>query len=203
VINILALEERVHHEYKRRYFAWLLAGALVALLSEHRYTDLTIQDILDCADIGRTTFYRHYWDKDDLLASEMERVIDVLSRQTNMSTQDLVLPLPSFGIFQHVQEQHALYHVLVRGQAIDVVLMTIKTRLREQVEQHWHQILAKPIDDLSVRVTAQSVVGTFVTLLQWWMENDMPLSPAQMDAYFRQLTLPGVQAVLQIKEETT
>ena len=191
----------VKHDRRSRRTHRLLAGAFVALLSEHRYSELTVQDILDRADIGRTTFYRHYWDKDDLLASEMERVIDVLSRQANTSTHDRVLPLPSFGIFQHVQEQHALYRVLVRGQAIDVVLTTIKTHLREQVEQHWHQILAKPIDDLSVRVTAQSVVGTFVTLLQWWMENDMPLSPAQMDAYFHQLTLPGVQAVLQIKEE--
>jgi AcrR family transcriptional regulator len=189
------------HDRRSRRTHRLLAGALVALLSEHRYTELTVQDILDRADIGRTTFYRHYWDKDDLLASEMERVIEVLSRQANTSTRDRVLPLPSFGIFQHVQEQHALYRALVHGQAIDMLLTTIKTRLREQVEQHWHQILAKPIDDLSVRVTAQSVVGTFVTLLQWWMENDMPLSPAQMDVYFHQLTLPGVRAVLQIKEE--
>jgi AcrR family transcriptional regulator len=188
------------HDRRSQRTHRLLARALVALLYEHRYTELTVQDILDRADIGRTTFYRHYWDKDDLLASEMERVIEVLSSQTNASTHDRVLPFPSFGIFQHLQEQHALYRVLVRGQAIDLVLTTIKTRLREQVEQHWCQTLAKPIDDLSVRVTAQSVVGTFVTLLQWWMENDMPLSPAQMDAYFHQLTLPGVQTVLQIKE---
>lgn len=39
------------------------------------------------------------------------------------------------------------------------------------------------------------------TLLQWWMENDIPLSPAQMDAYFHQLTFPGVRAVLQVEEE--
>ncbi len=191
----------VKHDRRSQRTHRLLAGALVALLFEHRYTDLTVQDILDRADIGRTTFYRHYWDKDDLLASEMERVLDVLSRQTHLSTPDRVFPLSSFGIFQHLQEQQALYRVLVRGQAIDVVLATVKTRLREQIEQHWCQTLAKPIDDLSVRIAAQSVVGAFITLLQWWMENDLPLSPAQMDAYFHQLTFPGVQAVLRFKEE--
>jgi AcrR family transcriptional regulator len=191
----------VKHDRRSQRTHRLLAGALVALLFEYRYTDLTVQDILDRADIGRTTFYRHYWDKDDLLASEMERVLDVLSRQTHLSTPDRVFPLSSFGIFQHLQEQQALYRVLARGQAIDVVLTTVKTRLREQIEQHWCQTLAKPIDDLSVRIAAQFVVGAFVTLLQWWMENDMPLSPAQMDAYFYQLTFPGVQAVLNIKEE--
>ncbi len=189
------------HDRRSQRTHRLLAGALVALLSENRYTDLTVQDILDRADIGRTTFYRHYWDKDDLLASEIERVLDVLSRQTTARTYNRLLPLPSFELFLHLQEQHTLYRALVRGQAIDVVLNAVKTRLIEQIEQHWRQILVKPIDDLRVQVAAQSVVGTFVTLLQWWMENDMQLSPAQMDAYFRQLTLPGVQAVLQVKEE--
>ena len=189
------------HDRRSQRTHRLLAGALVALLSENRYTDLTVQDILDRADIGRTTFYRHYWDKDDLLASEIERVLDVLSRQTTARTYNRLLPLPSFELFLHLQEQHTLYRALVRGQAIDVVLNAVKTRLIEQIEQNWRQILVKPIDDLRVQVAAQSVVGTFVTLLQWWMENDMQLSPAQMDAYFRQLTLPGVQAVLQVKEE--
>src|SRR6266567_1862681 len=189
------------HDRRSQRTHRLLAGALVALLSENRYTDLTVQDILDRADIGRTTFYRHYWDKDDLLASEIERVLDVLSRQTTARTYNRLLPLPSFELFLHLQEQHTLYRALVRGQAIDVVLNAVKTRLIEQIEQHWRQILVKPIDDLRVQVAAQSVVGTFVTLLQWWMENDMQLYPAQMDAYFRQLTLPGVQAVLQVKEE--
>jgi AcrR family transcriptional regulator len=191
----------VKHDRRSQRTHRLLAGALVELLFEHRYADVTVQDILDRADIGRTTFYRHYWDKDDLLASEMERVLDVLSRQTHLGTPDRVFPLPSFGIFQHLREQQALYRVLARGQAIDVVLTTVKTRLREQIEQHWCQTLAKPIDDLSVRIASQSAVGAFVTLLQWWMENDMPLSPAQMDAYFHQLIFPGVQAVLQLKEE--
>jgi|SRR6185437_13184687 len=190
----------VKHDRRSQRTHRLLAGALVELIFEHRYADVTVQDILDRADIGRTTFYRHYWDKDDLLASEMERVLDVLSRQAHLGTSNCVFPLPGFGIFQHLQEQQTLYRVLARGQAIDVVLTTIKTRLREQIEQHWYQTLAKPIDDLSVRIAAQSVVGTFVTLLQWWMENDMPLSPAQMDAYFHQLIFPGVQAVLRIKE---
>ena len=191
----------VKHDRRSQRTHRLLAGSLGALLFEQRYTDVTVQDILDRADIGRTTFYRHYWDKDDLLASEIERVLNVLSRQTHLGPPDRVLSLPSFGIFQHVHEQQILYHVLARGQALDVVLTTIKTRLGEQIEQYWSQTLAKPIDDLSVRVTAQSVVGTFITLLRWWMENDIPLSPAQIDAYFHQLTVPGVRAVLHIKEE--
>jgi hypothetical protein len=46
-----------------------------------------------------------------------------------------------------------------------------------------------------VTVTAQAVVGAFLALLQWWLEQEMPLSPEQMDDYFRQLVLPGVVAL--------
>jgi AcrR family transcriptional regulator len=183
--------QRTHH---------LLAEALVALLHEHRYTELTVQDILDRANIGRTTFYSHYWDKDDLLASEMERVIEVLCRHMPGSASGHGLAFPSLGMFQHLQEQYGLYRALVRSQAIDLVWATMKTRLTAQVEQHMRHALTKPATALAVRVTAQAVVGAFLTLLQWWLENEMPLSPEQMDAYFQQLMLPGVRAILQIKE---
>ena len=99
-------------------------------------------------------------------------------------------------MFQHLQEQYGLYRALVRSQAIDLVWAAMKKRLTEQVEDHFRQVQMKPINNLVVRVTAQGVVGTFLSLLQWWLENEMPLSPAQMDAYFYQLLLPGVQAML-------
>jgi AcrR family transcriptional regulator len=174
----------------------LLAEALVALLHKHRYTDLTVQAILDRANIGRTTFYSHYWDKDDLLASEMERVVEVLWHHSPSNATDQEFVFPSLGMFQHLQEQYVLYRALVRSQAIDLVWAAMKKRLTEQVEDHFRLVQRKPIHDLAVRVTAQAVVGTFLSLLQWWLENEMPLSPAQMAAYFYQLLLPGVQAML-------
>lgn len=178
----------------------LLAEALISLLQEHRYTDLTVQDIIDRANIGRTTFYAHYYDKDDLLASEMERVIAVMSEHLTAEVTNHLLPIPSLGMFQHLQEQQALYRALVSGHAIDVVITTVKARLIAHVEQHYRQKHPKPSDELKIRITAQATVGSFVTLLQWWMENDILLSPEQMDNYFQQLTAPGVRAVLHMND---
>ena len=50
----------------------LLREALMELTLERGYDHVTIQDILDRADVGRSTFYAHYHDKDDLLVSEFE-----------------------------------------------------------------------------------------------------------------------------------
>lgn len=181
----------------------LLADALIGLLQEHRYSDLTVQDIIDRANIGRTTFYAHYYDKDDLLASEMERVIRALCHPLAAGEADRLLPLPSLAMFQHLHEQRGLYRALLRGQAIDLIFTTVKSRLGAHVEQYFRQLQPQPKDELAIRITAQAVVGTFMTLLQWWMENDIPLSPAQMDAYYQQLTQPGIQAVLHLREEQT
>ena len=174
-----------------------LSAALVALLLERRYVDLTVQDILDRANIGRTTFYAHYWDKDDLLASEMERVIGSLCCHIAPGADERVLQIPSLAMFRHVGESAELLRALVRGQAMELIWAAVQTRLHEQVIQHLRDTLPS-IDALLARVTAQSVVGTLMSLMQWWVENEMPLSPEKMDAYFRQLTLPGVQAVLGI-----
>jgi len=53
-----------------------LGGALVALIQEKPIDDVTVQEVLDRASVGRSTFYLHYRDKDDLLLSQFEKFLD-------------------------------------------------------------------------------------------------------------------------------
>jgi len=48
-----------------------LTNPLVTLALEKRYEAITVQDLLDHADMGRSTFYAHYRGKDDLLLREL------------------------------------------------------------------------------------------------------------------------------------
>jgi AcrR family transcriptional regulator len=187
------------HDRRSRRTHQLLAEALIALISERRYAEVTVQDILNRANVGRTTFYRHYWDKDDLLASEMARVIDVLYSRVIPSANPDLPPIPSLEIFHHLQEQRALYVSLVRARASELLLSTLTERLGYHVEQHLRGVLTRPINNLVVQLTAYFLASTLTSLLRWWIQNDMLLSPAQMDALYRQLTLPGVRDLLQLK----
>lgn len=186
------------HDRRSERTRRLLGDALVSLILERRYADLTVQDILERANIGRSTFYAHYWDKDDLLTSQIEQMIAALGRQINTASGNAATLLPSLGLFQHVQDQyHLLYRAFVGWQGTELLMRTLRTRLCEHVEGRLRTILPAAASDTTLTVTAQAVVGAFLALLQWWLEMEMPLSPEQMDASFRQLVLPGVQQLLE------
>jgi AcrR family transcriptional regulator len=184
------------HDRRSERTRLLLRDALVMLMLERPYADLTVQEILDRANIGRSTFYAHFWDKDDLLASTIEQMLEALSRQMDHAAGDAAL-LPSLGLFQHVQEQyHLLYRSFARWQGVEMVTRLLRAHLTEYVERRLRGMLPASASAMTITVTAQAVVGTFLALLQWWLEQEMPLPPEQMDAYFRQLALPGVQKLL-------
>ena len=184
------------HDRRSNRTRHMLAHALVELMLERRYADLTVQDILDRANIGRSTFYAHFWDKDDLLASTIERMLENLSQQVSHAPQEAAGLLPSLGLFQHVQEQyHLLYRAFMPWEGTELFSRLLRAQLSAYVEQRLRAMLPAPVPDITVTVTAQAVVGAFLALLQWWLEQEMPLSPEQMDASFRQLVLPGVAAL--------
>ena len=56
-----------------------LGSALVALIQERPIDDVTVQDVLDRASVGRSTFYLHFRDKDDLLLSQLEKFLETMS----------------------------------------------------------------------------------------------------------------------------
>lgn len=65
-----------------------------------------------------------------------------------------------------------------------------------RVEQHLRARLTSPVPEVTLVVTTQAVVGTFLTLLRRWVEAEMIVRPEQMDAYFQRLVLPGARHVL-------
>ncbi len=172
-----------------------LMHSLTALIQEKRYTSITIQDICDRANVGRSTFYAHYRDKDDLLASNFRQVMDSLGSEIQLHDGQLVFPLAP--LFQHVKEHHHLYKALVGGGGLDVLLRVGQQQWRTQIEGHLATLLADARQPaVPSEVIAMYLAGVLQTMLVWWLERKMPYSPEQMDQIFQQLVMPGVQAAL-------
>jgi AcrR family transcriptional regulator len=172
----------------------MLTEALVALMIEKRYDTITVQEIIDRANVGRSTFYAHFLDKEDLLQGEVSRLVDALASHMERDARGSRI-IPSLELLRHVGESQALVNALVRGRAIEQVLKTMQLHLGRHIEAGLARRLAPgsiPIVPLSV--VAQHLAGSLMSLMQWWLERDMPESPEQLDEYFVQLVRPSVRA---------
>jgi AcrR family transcriptional regulator len=178
----------------------LLSAALIELMLEKRYDTITVQEIIDRANIGRSTFYAHYLDKEDLLVSDFTRVLDALGQHIGQREPSGQLTPPSLApFFRHVQEHHQLYKALVRGGGIDLLYKKAHERLRENIERHLSMYAPAEGATAPLPLVADYTAGAILTLLKWWLDNELPYTPEQMNAMFQQLALPGVQATLQVK----
>src|SRR3972149_751590 len=62
----------------------LLQDALIELVAEKGYESVTIQEILDKANVGRSTFYSHFQDKDQLLHSILDRLDELFEQHEKL-----------------------------------------------------------------------------------------------------------------------
>jgi hypothetical protein len=161
-----------------------LSEALVELIREKDYQSISVGDIIERANVGRSTFYAHFRDKDDLFLGNLDEVIDFLGGDDSF-------PLPSLGLFQHIHEEYGLYKALTWGPGIDLLVKHIRKSLSKKVAQNL-QKSGKEFN-VPVPVLANYITGSFLSLLQWWLDNKMVYPPEQMDAIFKKLTLPGME----------
>ena len=167
----------------------LLGEALVALIREKDYNTITVSDIIERANVGRSTFYAHYRDKDALFVGELDRVIEILSHR--IPNQEESPFFPSLGLFRHVGEEYELYKALLWGSGIDLLIKHLQKSLSHRIEQGLQK--SERDFDIPLPILASFIAGSFLTLLKWWLENKMIYSPEEMDKIFQRLTMAGIE----------
>jgi len=178
----------------------LVSSAFAELMVEKPYEEILVQDILDRADIGRTTFYAHYFDKEDVLNSIVAEQLEMLTYQIAHSTARQRV-VPSLELFEHVyHSQNQQFLALMRSRAGEPLWEALQTALCQAIEPALSTLCAeKRSPPIPLPVVCQYLAGAFLTLLKWWLAADMPYPPEQMESIFQQLALPGVWAMLKEK----
>jgi AcrR family transcriptional regulator len=184
----------------------LLQDALLALILEKGYAAITVQDILDRANLGRSTFYVHYRDKDDLLVSEFEHFREMFEEyDVRMSgdkqKQTGPAPSPSLAFFRHAGEQHRLYKAMVGKQGGEVVQKYLYQYVSDLMKNHLNRQIAQT-RQLTVprEILVHYMVSSFLALLTWWLDHDMPYTAERMEEIFNTLTVSGFKSALGSKE---
>jgi AcrR family transcriptional regulator len=176
-----------------------LRNALVELIVERGWDDITVQDVCDHANIGRSTFYSHYTGKDALLVGGLEDLQAELQRQARAKSAlpgDQVGGALRFGfvlgLIEHAHEQRKIFRGLIGRRSGYVV----QQRFREMVMRLVHgELPAGAPGGLPREAAARCLSAAFVELLSWWVEQAKPMPAAALEAQFIQLA----QAVLKPK----
>jgi len=200
-------EERVDRRSQRT--RRMLTAALVELMFEKRFDAISVQDILDRADVGRSTFYGHFSSKEALLYSSLGDMLHGLelhmAEEVDASKADeppgaSVNLLPSLGLFRHVKEHQRLYRALFSSSSLEPMTQNLQQQLAQVVERNLRTSMAGPSvrpPSVPLPILADFAAGAFLTLLRCWLEGNDAYTPEQMDAMFRQMVLPGVKAALE------
>jgi AcrR family transcriptional regulator len=192
-----AADRRVRRTRTSLLMAWL------DLIVEKGYEDVTVQDIVDRANVGRSTFYTHFLDKRELLLSGVEELHSFLAQQhaaLDRSAADSTGLLPySLPLFQHIQRNFRVCRVLLGSHSGGIGEPHMRRILTDLVRQE----IAAPVPpnvtpavplDVVVHYTVSALIG----LLTWWTDEQLPCSPEEIDLQFRALTMPGIAAVLEL-----
>ncbi len=184
----------------------LLREALTALILEKGYDAVTIEDITRRADLGRTTFYLHYRDKEHLFLESIEQSADELAQRISQIPAEMLFNengegagLPITLVFEHAAQNADLYRAMLRSEGS----IKATSRLRELTAQYaleftrlWWQrrgLTGEP--HIPLEVIAQFFAASLLGTLVWWLEAGMPYPPLQMAAFFRRLVLDGLRNV--------
>src|SRR3954471_2793468 len=160
-----------HNDRRSRRTRQALSQALVDLMLEKRYDTITVQEIIDRANTGRSTFYAHYMDKEDLLQNQVADLVARLTAHMDISTRGSGI-VPSRELLHHLAESSTLINALVRGRAIEPVLKTMQSQLSLQAEIRLAGRMRPGLEPaMPLPVVAQYVAGVLLTLFQWWLDR--------------------------------
>jgi len=178
-----------------------LMDALLSLLAVKHYDEISVNDIIERANVGRSTFYAHYQTKDDLLKSGFERVLDMLIQNISFGEADQDLRLDTTPLFRHARGHYEIYRTLVWGSGFELLTKDGHAALSAKFKESFTRFLSgAPEPAIPLAVLSYSIAGTVLLLLKWWLDNKMPYSPEHMDEIFQQLVMPGARNILRSTE---
>lgn len=177
------LDLRVRRTYK---FLW---KALIELLMERNFEEISVTEICDRAMVHRTTFYKHYEDKYGLLAhgiqDELKSLFTSIDWVLNSVQTDGHKDALAYytALFEHIHSNISFYSVMLcgkeLGQFTDVLQRALTERLKLRLQSK-SSTLEMP-EDLHATVQGAAIVAT----ITWWLKHNCPYTPTEMTEYLR------------------
>jgi AcrR family transcriptional regulator len=180
-----------------------LREALLQLVGEKGYDRVTVQDVIDRADLSRATFYAHFRDKDHLLVSGLDELEEGLRdamaaflEEGERASGRAVGRIQA--LLEHVAAHRWLYRGSVGGRAETLLTRQLRRRLTALLRQHYQEMVdsRRWFPPVPVEVSAEFVVGAFLGVMWWWLEQEEPASAEQVVQMLGLLATPAIDVAL-------
>lgn len=183
----------------------LLLSALLDLIVERGYEEVSVQDIVDRANVGRSTFYVHFLDKRELLLSGVERLQLHLVQQRTAALTPAIESEPllrfSLPLFQHIHANLRFCRALLGSQSSAIVEPQMRRFLADMMQEELAAYAASgTVDAVPLEVVVQHTVSALLGVLRWWMNQPTPHAPEEIDRHFRALSVPAIRAGLKLRQ---
>jgi AcrR family transcriptional regulator len=183
----------------------MLRDACISLILEKGYEAVTVEEIAERADVGRTTFYMHYRDKADLFVKSIGRISEELHEQIVplvFSQEGVIAETPVLMIFEHAAKNADLYRVILSGAGDGAGLQ----QLRHDIARYARLAYEAEATVLDVRpsipmeVITYHFVGALISLVKWWLDEGCPFSAEEITKMLRQMTNLGRRSMMGLVE---
>jgi AcrR family transcriptional regulator len=170
-----------------------LGDALIHLMQEKSFDSITIQQVLERAGVGRSTFYAHFRGKEDLFLSDVEEFFEivstVLTRQDDKSNR--IAPVREF--FAHVAEGGKFIASLTESQKLRDVFELGQGHFARGIEARLAAMPAtRSLTPVGRAARAHALAGALFSMLNWWLSHQSSATPHQMDALYHQMIWSGI-----------
>jgi hypothetical protein len=164
------------------------------VLDKKDFKEITIQDILDDANVSRSTFYAHFCTKEDLVIKVCDSIFDHIFSNSLEKEKDhdfsngCVFNYTAMIIhmFYHFRKEEDLINEIEKSSAKEIFNNRLKMRLHRLISScvSTHLFLIK---DIPFELQVNQLSESFISLLLYWLSNGCKESPEEEEKCFEKL----------------
>ncbi|WP_081758623.1 TetR/AcrR family transcriptional regulator [Paenibacillus graminis] len=158
-----------------------ISKAFLELFSEKKFSQITIHDISERANVNRGTVYLHYTDKYDLLDQCIEEHLkQLLTFCSHNKSREGITTLASElkPVFEFLETNFLFFSAMLQNQRTEVfrerLLEFVSANIKEELDSQKADTL------INHELNAQFMASAFVGIVEYWIRNNMPHPPQYM-----------------------
>lgn len=187
---------RIRRTYK------LLFESLLSLLSEKSFEDISVTDICEKAMIHRTTFYKHFEDKYELLKFCIKRFQNMFteSSASNIIENDIANYYLNIikNILQFITSDNNKTHfaALLKNNSNSIATIFNEVVVEDLISKLTESSKRGIKLSVPIPIVAEFYSGALISVIRWWLENDTPLTVDELMVYADKLVYSSKSMIL-------